>query len=106
MRGSAASIPAPCSATATKAAGADSTAQVELLKALTSSITQLQAALSTLDHSLGHHADGELIDHARYSRDKVIPAMTAVRAAADKLEGMVADDLWPIPTYREMLFIR
>ena len=30
----------------------------------------------------------------------------AVRVAADKLEMMVADDLWPIPTYREMLFIR
>jgi glutamine synthetase len=93
-------------AVATKAAGTDPTAQVELLKALTSSVTQLQAALSTLDHSLAHHSDGELIDHARYSRDKVIPAMNAVRAAADKLEGMVADDLWPIPTYREMLFIR
>jgi glutamine synthetase len=32
--------------------------------------------------------------------------MNAVRVAADKLEGLVADDLWPIPTYREMLFIK
>ena len=29
-----------------------------------------------------------------------------LRKAADKLETMVADDLWPLPTYREMLFIR
>ena len=29
----------------------------------------------------------------------------AVRAAADVLEGMVADDLWPLPTYQEMLYI-
>ena len=32
--------------------------------------------------------------------------MNAVRTAADKLETIVADDLWPMPTYREMLFIR
>ena len=31
--------------------------------------------------------------------------MTAVRTAADALEAMVADDLWPLPTYQEMLFI-
>jgi glutamine synthetase len=29
-----------------------------------------------------------------------------VRDVADKLEGIVADDLWPLPTYREMLFIK
>ena len=39
-------------------------------------------------------------------RDKVVPAMTAVRAAGDKLEGIVAADLWPLPTYQEMLFIK
>jgi glutamine synthetase len=31
--------------------------------------------------------------------------MLAVRAASDKLEGLVADDLWPLATYQEMLFI-
>jgi glutamine synthetase len=92
--------------TATKAAGADATAQAELLKALTASITQLQAALSHLDDAIGHGSKGEPIDHARHSRDKIVPAMNAVRTVADKLETVVADDLWPIPTYREMLFIR
>ncbi len=92
--------------TATKAAGADATSQAELLKSLTNSITQLQASLANLDQALGHHADGDVYDHAKYSRDKIVPAMNAVRTAADKLETMVADDLWPIPTYREMLFIR
>jgi glutamine synthetase len=32
--------------------------------------------------------------------------MTAVRTLGDKLETMVADDYWPLPTYREMLFIK
>jgi glutamine synthetase len=31
--------------------------------------------------------------------------MAAVREAADELEGLVADDLWPLPTYQEMLYI-
>ena len=34
-----------------------------------------------------------------------LPLMDAVRAAADTLEGVVADDLWPLPTYQEMLYI-
>ena len=32
--------------------------------------------------------------------------MLAVRKAADELEGIVADDHWPLPTYQEMLFIK
>jgi glutamine synthetase len=36
----------------------------------------------------------------------VLPAMLKVREYADKLEGYVADDLWPLPTYQEMLFIK
>ncbi|MEA2241248.1 MAG: glutamine synthetase, partial [Solirubrobacteraceae bacterium] len=39
-------------------------------------------------------------------RDTVIPAMTAARAVADKLERLVADDLWPLPKYSEVLFIK
>jgi glutamine synthetase len=94
------------SVNATKAAGIDNSAQASLLKTITTGINDLQKSLADLDHALGHHAEGELMDHARFSRDKVIPAMNSVRTAADKLEVIVADDLWPIPTYREMLFIR
>jgi glutamine synthetase len=39
-------------------------------------------------------------------RDKVIPAMAAVRTVADRLERVLADDLWPLPKYSEMLFIK
>ncbi len=44
--------------------------------------------------------------HAVHMRDQVIPAMSAVRLACDKLELVVPNELWPMPTYREMLFIR
>ena len=49
-------------------------------------------------------ADAEA--EARHQCDVVLPAMLAVREAVDQLEGVVADDLWPLPTYQEMLFIK
>jgi len=43
---------------------------------------------------------------AAYMHDRVLPAMDDVREVADRLEGLVADDLWPLPKYSEMLFIK
>ncbi len=48
----------------------------------------------------------EGMELALYFRDTVIPAMTAVRDCADRLERLVADDLWPLPKYAEVLFIK
>ncbi len=48
----------------------------------------------------------DLLKHAEYMRDKVVPAMETTRATADKLEKVVADDLWPLPKYSEILFIK
>ena len=49
---------------------------------------------------------GEGLEAAEHARNKVLPAMSKVREAADALEAVVADDLWSLPTYQEMLFIR
>lgn len=38
--------------------------------------------------------------------NEILPAMLEVRKYADELETIVADDLWPLPTYQEMLFIK
>jgi glutamine synthetase len=91
---------------ATKAAGADNSAQMELLKSLTATISDFQKATASLDRALAHHANGDLHGHATYFRDSVLPAMAEVRTFGDRLETMVADDLWPLPSYREMLFIK
>ena len=56
--------------------------------------------------NLVHEGEEGSLDHAVYMRDKVIPAMDAVRESADKLEKIVADDLWPLPKYSEILFIK
>jgi glutamine synthetase len=48
----------------------------------------------------------DLLAHARYMQEQVIPAMEAMRETADALEKVVADDLWPLPKYSEILFIK
>jgi len=53
-----------------------------------------------------NHPDGDLLEGAKYIHDTVVPAMGRVRELADRLEKVVADDLWPLPKYSEMLFIK
>ncbi|MBC7783279.1 MAG: glutamine synthetase III [Burkholderiales bacterium] len=91
---------------AAKSAGAASPAGIETLSALVSAVNELQLGINKLDKVLNHHADGEPFDHAKQARAEIFPALLTVREAADKLETIVADDLWPLPTYREMLFIK
>jgi len=50
--------------------------------------------------------DKEGLDLAIYARDEQLTKMHDVRVVADKLERIVADDLWPLPKYSEMLFIK
>ena len=38
--------------------------------------------------------------------DKIFPLLEKIRVHADQLELIVADDLWPLPKYREMLFVK
>jgi len=91
---------------AAKAAGASQPAGMETFAALVSAIGDFQRALGVLDKALAHHATGSPVAHAVYAREQIFPAMNELRRHADKLETMVADDLWPLPTYREMLFIK
>jgi len=70
-----------------------------LVKTLQDSVAELLAASKAED-------SGDLLAEAQNCRDVLIPAMNKVREAADELEEIVADDLWPLPTYQEMLFIK
>jgi glutamine synthetase len=91
---------------ATKAAGVDVAAQLESLRELADLNTKFAAAATALCKASGHHVDGEPYAHAKYIKESVIPKMAELRTIGDKLETIVADDLWPLPTYREMLFIK
>jgi glutamine synthetase len=46
------------------------------------------------------------LDKATEYRDKILPVMTEIRDTVDFLERYVADDYWPLPIYREMLFVK
>jgi len=73
-----------------------------LLGSFVEKIKALESA--NLDES---HPDSEdILDAAKYMHDTVLPAMGEVRVVADTLEKIVADDLWPLPKYSEILFIK
>jgi glutamine synthetase len=69
-------------------------------------VDELVESIKELDGANQYPEGIEGMDLAVHARDKQIAAMERVRAAADKLEKIVPDDLWPLPKYAEMLFIR
>ena len=90
---------------ALKAAGLDDVETTPLLE-VTEPLGDLRSALAVLRAALADHSAETTFDEAQHAQDALLPAMAAVREAADRLEDVVADDLWPLPTYQEMLFIR
>jgi glutamine synthetase len=66
----------------------------------------LGSSLKALEDANAYPDGLEGIDLAIHARDKQLSAMADVRVAADGLEKVVADDLWPLPKYEEMLFIK
>jgi glutamine synthetase len=75
------------------------------LDEVSGSIKALRAGIATLRSEMDHGEADTEEKHAEHAQKGLLPAMAAVRAAADKLETLVADDLWPLATYQEMLFI-
>jgi glutamine synthetase len=63
-------------------------------------------SVSKLSGALSNHEFSTPEEHMQYFAKTIRPLMDKVREYADALEGEVADDLWPLPTYQEMLFIK
>jgi glutamine synthetase len=91
---------------ATKSAGIDPADEAKFLGQYVGMVVEFHKAVDKLDKALNHHAEGDAFAHSKHMRDGVLPAMADVRKLADKLENVVSDDLWPLPTYREMLFLK
>lgn len=70
-----------------------------LIKLLMDSISKLSAAMAKDDFD-------SIEEHMQYSAQTIRPLMDKVREYADTLEGEVADNFWPLPTYQEMLFVK
>ena len=90
---------------AVKEAGATASTQVELLKKVDGLLTEAQAALETLQAETAKASAIEDVKaQAFYYKDTVKAAMDALRAPVDKLEMVVDSDIWPMPTYGELMF--
>jgi len=88
------------------AANADSSSVKGELDKLVSLTSQLKASIEVLSAKIEevdmHERD--TLEHARDYKDVIIPLMDELRAIADKLETMVDESLWPMPTYGDLLF--
>ena len=86
---------------------ADTSAAEKTLRNIAGLTARLSASIDKLDEtrSKADHGGDDHYKHACYYRDQIVPAMNEVRVAADALELVVDDNYWPIPKYREMLFM-
>jgi glutamine synthetase len=78
-----------------------------LTEELSALVDDFVEAIFALEAANREHPDTEdVLEGAKYVQGSVIEAMDAVREVADKLEKVVPDDLWPLPKYSEVLFIK
>jgi glutamine synthetase len=93
------------SVAATKAGGVPSKVGKQVLSELVKLTDAFRAQTAKLGHAL-EHGGGSAEKHAKYMRDTVVPAMARLRELGDEIETHVPHAIWPLPTYREMLFVK
>jgi glutamine synthetase len=93
---------------AAKACGIEVKVQEKRLRELSARIEAFVLGIEELTAQFEHAEShgGSPQEHARTYRDKVVPAMAKLREVADGLETMVDDAEWPLPKYREILFLQ
>ena len=92
-------------AAATKAAGVDSSDSVQALREFVDLVTQFRARTAEVERLAGHH-EADPARHAAQIARELKPAMNRLRETGDALEALVAADLWPLPYYRTLLFLK
>jgi glutamine synthetase len=90
---------------ATEAADVDAGDTRASLEEFVGIVNDLRKSIAKLEATTDHEAH-DIEKHAAQVRDQVRPAMANLREFADELERRIPKDLWPIPTYREMLSIK
>ncbi|HEX8317663.1 glutamine synthetase III [Longimicrobium sp.] len=90
----------------TRTLGVETRGLTRTVKIVNELVDELRDALDALVEQNAELGGETVHSKAYHVRDNVVPAMGAVRAAADRLEKVVPDDYWPLPTYRDMLFVK
>ena len=93
------------SVVALKGAGVTSPEQKKMLAAFTRQIDVFKRQSDALAQALDHNSPSTG-KHAKYMRDTVVAGMAKLRELGDAIELSVPHEIWPLPTYREMLFIK
>lgn len=77
-----------------------------IVKKVASLSDSMMTSVENLSHALSKHDFDSTEAHLQYFAKTIRPLMDEVRKYADALEEEIADELWPLPTYQEMLFIK
>jgi glutamine synthetase len=93
------------SAAAVRAGGGSSPQTKKLLTTYTKLVDKFRVQTDQLAKVLDH-SGGSALAHAKYMRDKIVPAMARLRETGDAIEELTPHGAWPLPTYREMLFVK
>jgi len=91
--------------TAVKAARASNSAGKKTLMAMSKLLDAFRKRTDALQAAL-EHSSRSAEEHANHCRDVILPLMNALRDVGDAIEVQSPSDTWPLPTYREMLFIK
>jgi glutamine synthetase len=91
--------------TASKLKSLGQTVHMGTLDKLTKLVGTFEQRIEALENVMAHTGH-DLRGEVKHFHDDVIPAMVSLRETADQIETILPDDLWPLPTYREMLFIK
>lgn len=94
------------SVAATEGADVEATSVREMLAIYVDLVTRLRSRTIELESLLSEPHGEDVAKHAQFIKSKVRPAMAALRETADELERRTAADLWPLPTYRDLLILK
>jgi len=92
----------------TQAADVDCEDQRQHLEEYVDLLARFRRATDALEKASSHEGEAgdDPMAHAQHIKAHVKPAMADLRELGDELEKQVSDDLWPLPTYRDLLFIK
>jgi glutamine synthetase len=88
-----------------KAVSVEASVQKDLLKKLGALIASSYKTLTRLEAAVTKaKGAADCVKKAKIYRDDVVTAMQTLRSDIDQMEGLVPSDMWPVPTYAELLF--
>lgn len=78
----------------------------DTVRSVSARVDAMMKAVTALSKAMARHEFDSVNEHMHHCAYEIRPLMDAVRVEVDQLEMEVADDLWPLPKYRELLFIK